>query len=157
LGWAATAAVIVFAASLRKENTALKQGLASASAQARRARANWRRSAPDCGAHHCTGGAARHAGRGENSTAATGQGILFAQSQQPAVCGEQHARSLWLIPAQGAPISAGVFKPDAHGSATVVNPPLPAGMEAKAFAITVENEAGATRPTLPIVMMGTGE
>src|SRR5580700_1942149 len=34
LGWAATAAVIVFAASLWKENTALKQSLASASAQA---------------------------------------------------------------------------------------------------------------------------
>src|SRR6202451_4373023 len=34
LGWAATAAVIVFAASLWKENAALKQTLASASAQA---------------------------------------------------------------------------------------------------------------------------
>jgi hypothetical protein len=39
----------------------------------------------------------------------------------------------------------------------VVNPPLPAGAEAKAFAITVENEAGATSPTMPIVMMGAGE
>ena len=34
LGWAATAAVIVFAASLWKENSALKETLASASAQA---------------------------------------------------------------------------------------------------------------------------
>src|SRR6267142_1923971 len=34
LGWAATAAVVVFAASLWKENSALKQTLASASAQA---------------------------------------------------------------------------------------------------------------------------
>jgi len=50
-----------------------------------------------------------------------------------------------------------VFKPDAHGSATVVNPPLPAGTEAKAFAITVENEAGSPVPTTPVVMMGTGE
>src|SRR5579863_8391918 len=33
LGWAATAAVVVFAASLWKENSALKQTLASASAQ----------------------------------------------------------------------------------------------------------------------------
>jgi hypothetical protein len=30
-------------------------------------------------------------------------------------------------------------------------------MEAKAFAITVENEAGASTPTMPIMMMGTGE
>lgn len=69
----------------------------------------------------------------------------------------QKAYELWLIPTQGAPIPAGVFKPDAHGSATVVNPPLPANAEAKAFAITVENESGATTPTMPIVMMGTGE
>lgn len=69
----------------------------------------------------------------------------------------QKAYELWLIPTQGAPIPAGVFKPDAHGSATVVNPPLPANTEAKAFAITVESESGASAPTMPIVMMGTGE
>jgi len=69
----------------------------------------------------------------------------------------QKAYELWLIPTQGAPIPAGVFKPDAHGAATVVNPPLPPGTDAKEFAITVENEAGATTPTMPIVMMGTGE
>jgi anti-sigma-K factor RskA len=69
----------------------------------------------------------------------------------------QKAYELWLIPMQGAPMPAGTFKPDARGSATVVNPPLPGGMEAKAFAITVENEAGAATPTMPIVMMGTGE
>jgi anti-sigma-K factor RskA len=69
----------------------------------------------------------------------------------------QKAYELWLIPTQGSPIPAGVFKPDARGSATVVNPPLPAKTEAKAFAITIENEGGATTPTMPIVMMGTGE
>ncbi|MBZ5680845.1 MAG: anti-sigma factor [Acidobacteriia bacterium] len=50
-----------------------------------------------------------------------------------------------------------MFKPDARGSATVINPPLPAGTEAKAFAITVENEAGSSTPTMPIVMMGARE
>ena len=69
----------------------------------------------------------------------------------------QKAYELWLIPTKGNPIPAGVFKPDARGSATVVNPPLPPNTEAKAFAITIENEAGATTPTMPIVMMGTGE
>jgi anti-sigma-K factor RskA len=64
---------------------------------------------------------------------------------------------LWLIPVSGAPIPVGVFKPDSHGSASVVNPLLPAAVEAKAFAITVENETGATAPTMPIVMMGAGE
>jgi len=31
------------------------------------------------------------------------------------------------------------------------------GTEAKAFAITVESEAGAAAPTTPILMMGAGE
>jgi anti-sigma-K factor RskA len=82
--------------------------------------------------------------------------LLFVANNMPALP-PRKAYELWLIPAQGAPIPAGVFKPDAHGSATVVNPPLPAGTEAKAFAVTVENEAGASTPTMPIMMMGTGE
>jgi anti-sigma-K factor RskA len=68
----------------------------------------------------------------------------------------QKAYQLWLIPTQGAPIPAGVFKPDAHGSATIVNPPLPQGVEAKAFAITIEPQQGSKTPTMPIVMMGAG-
>ena len=67
------------------------------------------------------------------------------------------AYELWLIPTKGNPIPAGVFKPDAHGSATVVNPPLPPGVEAKAFAITVEPEAGSQAPTSPVIMLGAGE
>jgi anti-sigma-K factor RskA len=51
---------------------------------------------------------------------------------------------LWLFPTSGGPpIAAGLFKPDAHGSATVVNPPLPAGVEAKAFAVTLEPVSGS--------------
>lgn len=38
----------------------------------------------------------------------------------------------------------------------VINPPLPAGMEAKTFAVTIEPETGSPTPTMPIVMMGTG-
>ena len=69
----------------------------------------------------------------------------------------QKAYELWLIPTNGAPIPAGVFKPDSHGSATVINPPLPVGVEAKAFAITVEPENGSSVPTMPILMIGAGE
>jgi anti-sigma-K factor RskA len=82
--------------------------------------------------------------------------LIFIASNMPAVP-EQKAYELWLIPSSGAPIPAGVFKPDAHGSATLVNPPLPAGVEAKAFAITIEPEAGSTTPTMPIMMQGAGE
>jgi anti-sigma-K factor RskA len=69
----------------------------------------------------------------------------------------QKAYELWLIPTQGAPIPAGVFKPDQHGSATVIDPPLPEKVEAKAFAITVEPESGSSAPTMPILMIGSGE
>lgn len=62
---------------------------------------------------------------------------------------------LWLIPSNGkAPIPAGLFRPDAKGSASVVLPPLPEGVDAKAFGVTVETADGASTPTLPIVMSG---
>jgi anti-sigma-K factor RskA len=84
-----------------------------------------------------------------------GRGLIFIASNLKPVP-DQKAYELWLIPKQGAPIPAGVFKPDAHGSATIINPPLPSGVEAKAFAITVEPEQGSSTPTMPIVMMGSG-
>ena len=82
--------------------------------------------------------------------------LIFLASNMPPLP-PQKAYELWLIPTNGAPIPAGVFKPDARGSATVIEPPLPAGVEAKAFAITVEPEQGSSTPTMPIVMMGAGE
>ena len=82
-------------------------------------------------------------------------GLVFVASNLgPLPSGK--AYELWLVPKQGTPIPAGVFKPDAHGGAIVLNPPLPAGVEAKAFAITIEPEQGSTTPTPPIVMMGAG-
>jgi anti-sigma-K factor RskA len=66
----------------------------------------------------------------------------------------QKAYELWLIPQSGAPIPAGVFKPDTRGSATVVEPALPSGVEAKTFAITVEPEEGSPAPTSKPLMVG---
>ncbi len=82
--------------------------------------------------------------------------LIFVASNLPALPAKK-AYELWLIPTTGAPIPAGVFKPDAHGSATVINPPLPVGIQAKAFAMTIEPEQGSSTPTMPIVMMGAGE
>jgi anti-sigma-K factor RskA len=82
--------------------------------------------------------------------------LIFLASNMPSLP-DKKAYELWLIPTRGAPIPAGVFKPDAHGSATVVNPPVPKDIQAKAFAITVENEEGSPVPTPPILMMGQGE
>jgi anti-sigma-K factor RskA len=81
--------------------------------------------------------------------------LIFLATNMPALP-PQKAYELWLIPATGAPIPAGVFKPDANGSATVINPPLPGNVEAKTFAITVEPEAGSPAPTSQIIMVGAG-
>jgi len=66
---------------------------------------------------------------------------------------------LWLFPKTGgAPIAAGLFKPDPHGSATLVNPPLPAGVEAGKFAVTLEPESGSHEaPRGSLVMASAGE
>jgi anti-sigma-K factor RskA len=63
---------------------------------------------------------------------------------------------LWLIPATAGqnPIPAGTFRPDERGNAHVIMPPLPKGVEAKAFGVTVEDEGGAATPTLPIILVG---
>jgi hypothetical protein len=67
---------------------------------------------------------------------------------------EGKAYELWIIPAAGAPIAAGVFKPDDRGNAILMDHKMPEGVEAKAFAITVEKEEGSDKPTSPILLMG---
>ena len=63
---------------------------------------------------------------------------------------------LWMIPADGRdPIPAGTFHPDERGNASVIMPPLPKGIEAKAFGVTVEDEGGSQTPTLPIILAGS--
>ena len=70
---------------------------------------------------------------------------------------EGKAYELWIIPTKGAPIAAGVFKPDEHGNAVVMDHPMPEGVEAKAFAITLEKEEGSDKPTSAILLVGAGE
>lgn len=70
---------------------------------------------------------------------------------------EGKAYELWIIPTNGAPMAAGVFKPDEHGNAIMMDHPMPEKVVAKAFAITVENESGSDKPTSPIVLIGEGE
>jgi hypothetical protein len=85
--------------------------------------------------------------------ASRGTLILEASNIKPLDAGKTY--ELWLIPANGsAPIPAGLFRPDAAGSASVVLPQIPAGVPAKAFGVTVENAAGSPTPTLPIVLAG---
>jgi anti-sigma-K factor RskA len=164
LGWAATAAVIVFAAALWKENAALKQTLASATAQASqnaRELEEIRRIAapiiePEAQVVTVVALKTQPQPQGKAFYLRNRGSLVFLATNMPPLP-PSRAYELWLIPVQGAPIAAGVFKPDAHGRGTVINPPLPPGAEAKTFAITVENEAGSPVPTTPVIMVGTGE
>lgn len=81
--------------------------------------------------------------------------LVFLASNLPAVP-SQKTYELWLIPKAGAPVPAGLFKPDARGTASVIHPPLPVGIEAKAFAVTVEPESGSPAPTSQPIMAGAG-
>lgn len=80
-------------------------------------------------------------------------GMLFYAANLPAPPAE-HIYQLWLIPTEGAPVSAGIFAPDSKGNASIVLPDLPSGTIAKAFAITIEPEGGVSQPTGPKVLIG---
>jgi NTP pyrophosphatase (non-canonical NTP hydrolase) len=86
--------------------------------------------------------------------ASKGALIFTASNLEPLQPGKTY--ELWLIPAAAgsSPIPAGTFRPDERGNASVMMPPLPKGVEAKAFGVTVEDEGGATVPTPPIILAG---
>ena len=86
--------------------------------------------------------------------ASKGALIFLASNLEPLQPGKTY--ELWLIPAAagGSPMPAGMFRPDERGNASVIMPPLPKGVEAKAFGVTVEDEGGATAPTQPIILAG---
>jgi hypothetical protein len=80
--------------------------------------------------------------------------LIFQANNMPAL-EPAKVYELWLIPANGSsPIPAGTFQPDQRGYASVVMPPLPKGVQAKAFGVTIENIGGSQTPTLPIIMVG---
>jgi anti-sigma-K factor RskA len=83
--------------------------------------------------------------------------LLFLANNLPQLPPEK-IYELWLIPKTGAPVAAGLFKPDRRGGASVVNPPLPPGVEAKTFAVTLEPDAGSHEaPRGTFVIVGVGE
>ncbi len=60
---------------------------------------------------------------------------------------------LWLVPMNGAPISAGVFNPQ-NGEMSHMMMKLPAGVTAKEFAVSLEPAGGMPHPTGPMVLVG---
>jgi anti-sigma-K factor RskA len=60
---------------------------------------------------------------------------------------------LWIVPMDGAPISAGVFNPVTDDSAHWMTK-MPVGVAVKAFAVTLEPAGGMSQPTGPKVLAG---
>ena len=60
---------------------------------------------------------------------------------------------LWLVPADGKPISAGVFNP-VSGRTDHMMMKLPPGIAAKEFAVSLEPAGGMPQPTGPMVLVG---
>ena len=161
LQWAAAAAVLVMFFLLVRQNDELKQRvntLASSSASQQRQLLQARQlitslSAADADHFVLVAGKTPPQPQGRAVYLAKSGTLVLLASNMPALPAEK-IYELWLIPASGAPIPAGTFRPNAEGSGSVVEPPLPPGVEAKTFAITVEPKEGSPAPTSQPIMVG---
>jgi anti-sigma-K factor RskA len=66
---------------------------------------------------------------------------------------EDKSYQLWIVPMDGAPISAGVFNPVTSDSAHWMSK-TPIGVSVRAFAVTLEPAGGAPEPTGPKILVG---
>lgn len=81
------------------------------------------------------------------------KGTLFLMANNCSPPPPNKVYELWLLPADGsAPMPAGTFKSDANGNGMMLHPMETAGISAKGFAVTIEQEGGSQTPTMPIVM-----
>jgi anti-sigma-K factor RskA len=79
--------------------------------------------------------------------------FLIANNLAPLEKGKMY--ELWLLPKAGEPVPAGMFQSGEDWNAQMLHSGLPAGMEAKGFAITIEPEQGSLKPSQQPILMGT--
>jgi anti-sigma-K factor RskA len=166
LGWVTAAALALVCIGLVRQNSSLQQDMASLRAQftdqgSKLEQANEVMATlldPDSQKIELVAAGNKPEPRGKAIYQRRNRNLIFLASNLAPLPAEK-IYELWLFPANGgAPIAAGVFKPDARGSATVVNPPLPEGIEAKNFAVTLEPESGShEHPRGTPVIVGVGE
>jgi anti-sigma-K factor RskA len=166
LRWASAVALVVVAIGLLRQNSTLQRDLASLRSRftgqgSKLEQANEVLATlldPDAKKIELVAAGNKPQPRGKAIYQRRNRNLIFLASNLPPLPAEK-IYELWLFPANGgAPIAAGLFKPDAHGSATVVNPPLPDGVEAKNFAVTLEPESGSHEsPRGTPVIVGVGE
>jgi len=80
------------------------------------------------------------------------RGLLVYNGHLPPAAADK-SYQLWLVPASGAPISAGVFNPVTDDTNSIVAK-VPPGTAAKAFAVTLEPAGGKPAPTGPMILVG---
>lgn len=150
LGWAAAAAMLLVVIQARRENYFLHESvntLAALTGQQTIELANAKRvvdtlTAPESQTVILAAAKTPPQPQGKAFYLRNRSGLVFLANNLAPLPADK-IYELWLIPTSGAPIPAGLFKPDAKGNATVVNPPgLPAGVEAKTFAVTLEPASG---------------
>ena len=162
IGWLAAAASLLFAFSQEQKVRSLNEQLAQqqqAAAQQTEANARAKQvldvlTAPTANRVLLRAAKAKPEPTGRAVYLAESGGLVF-QANDLAQLAQDKAYELWVIPANGqAPIAAGTFRPDAAGSASVLMPPLPKGVPAKAFGVTIEKAEGSPTPTTPIILVG---
>jgi len=166
LGWVAAAALVLLAIGLLRQDSSLERDLASVNARLRDQQNKLRQANdilttlidPEARKFELVSAGSKPVPRGKAIYQRRNSGLIFLASNLPPLPRDR-IYELWLFPATGgAPIPAGLFRPDARGSATIVNPPLPEGVEAKNFAVTLEPESGSHEaPRGTPVIMGIGE
>ena len=169
LGWFAAAALALVCIGLMRQKSTLQQDIVSQRAQFRAEindQGNKLQQAnevvatlldPEATKIELVAVGAKPQPRGKAIYQRRNRNLIFIASNLPPLPAHT-IYELWLFPAGGgAPIAAGLFKPDARGSATVVNPPLPEGIEAKNFVVTLEPESGShAAPRGTPVIVGVG-
>ncbi len=165
LRWAAAAAMVLLAFGLLRQNSSLQRDVASLRAQFAGQQTDLQQAKeimatlldPEAVKIELVAAGSKPQPRGKAIYQRRNRSLIFLASSLLPLPAEK-IYELWLIPASGPPIAAGLFKPDARGNATVVNPPLPEGVEAKTFAVTLEPESGSHEaPRGTFVIVGAGE
>ena len=163
IGWLAAAASLLFAFSLQQKIKTLNDELAKqrqlaaqqAAANARAQQVLHVLTAPTAQHILLTASKAKPEPTGRAVYLEATGGLVF-QANDLAQLPANQTYELWVIPANGQPpMPAGLFRPDAAGSASVLLPPLPRMIPAKAFGVTIEKAEGSPTPTAPIILSGS--
>jgi anti-sigma-K factor RskA len=80
-------------------------------------------------------------------------GVVLYSAEQLHALPAQKTYQMWLVPTNGAPISAGIFQSE-DSVRGLLSAQVPANTAPKAFAVTIEPAGGVPQPTGPKLLLG---